>query len=66
MTKEDIERYIESGDSEIEDFDICEKEWLCQRLYRAEDPQVRYELASNEAATDAVLEELVKDPDINA
>jgi len=77
MTKEDVERFINNGDSEVlinmvnniqtltEDYEICERDWLCEKLYAQEDPSVRYELASNEDTSEIIVKKLTDDPDIN-
>jgi hypothetical protein len=77
MRKEDIERFINTGDAEIltdivrniddltQEYEVCEKDWLCEKLYQQADPSVRYELADNDETSDFILRKLIKDPDIN-
>ncbi len=77
MDKEDVKRFITNGDSEvltimannmdhfIEEYSVCEQDWLCEQLYRAKDPQVRYELAASEETPEIFLKKLVDDPDSN-
>lgn len=77
MNREILERYIETGDTEIltviagdiDDYtdvnDICEMDWLCGRLMIEKDPNVRYELAGNEKIPFLFLQELTEDHDIN-
>lgn len=57
MRKEDIERFINTGDAEIltdivrnisdltEGYEVCEKDWLCEKLYQQADPTIRFKLA---------------------
>ncbi|MFZ5565221.1 MAG: hypothetical protein ACOZBW_14355, partial [Thermodesulfobacteriota bacterium] len=61
MTRRDLECLIAAGDRDIltalandlesfsGTFQICEKEWLCERLARHSDPAVRFGLAKNTA-----------------
>ena len=77
MEKNDIERFINSGDSEIltdivnniddftEVYEVCEKDWLCEKLYQQTDPSVRYALAENGETPEFFLKKLLKDSDIN-
>jgi len=77
MRKEDIERFINTGDAEIltdivsnildltQEYEICEKDWLCEKFYQQENPSVRYDLAANDETSDFILRKLIKDPDIN-
>lgn len=77
MTKKDIECFIDTGDSDIlinmvnnfqnltEDYEICERDWLCAKLNTQVDPSVRYELASSDETSDFIIEKLTEDPDIN-
>ncbi len=77
MEKNDIERFIDSGDSEIltdivrhiddfaEVYEVCEKDWLCEKLYQQPDPSVRYALAENSETPEFFLKKLLKDADIN-
>ena len=77
MKKEDIERFINTGNSEIlisivnnipeltEEYGVCEKDWLCEKLYQQADPAVRFELAENDETSEFILKKLVEDPDIN-
>ena len=77
MGKDDIERFINSGDSEIltdivrhidnftEIYEVCEKDWLCEKLYQQTDPSIRYALAENNETPEFILKKLLKDSDIN-
>ena len=77
MDKEIIERFIETGDTEIltniaEDildcadlYDVCEMDWLCEKLIIKKDPAVRYELAGNDSTPVFFLNKLAEDSDIN-
>lgn len=77
MRKEDIERFINSGDTEIltaivgnisdltEIYEVCEKDWLCEKLYQQPDPTVRLELSSTDETPEFILKKLIKDSDIN-
>ena len=77
MEKNDIERFINSGDSEIltdivnniddftEVYEVCEKDWLCKKLYLQADPSIRYALAENDETPDFFLKKLLKDSAIN-
>ena len=77
MNKEDIERFINIGDSEIltnmvdniqnltENYEVCERDWLCEKFYTQADPSVRYELASSDEASGFIIKKLTEDPDIN-
>jgi hypothetical protein len=77
MGKDDIERFLNSGDSEIlteivdnisdltEVYELCEKDWLCEKLYQQADPTVRYALAENAEASEFILKKLLEDSDIN-
>ena len=77
MRKEDIERFINTGDPEIltdivnnisdltEEYEVCEKDWLCEKLYQQSDPSVRNELADNDETPEFILKKLLSDPDIN-
>ena len=77
MGKEDIDRFINTGDPEIltglvknmaeltEEYEVCEKDWLCEKLYQQADPSVRYELADNDETPEFILKKLLEDSDIN-
>ena len=77
MTRRDLETYIDFGDCEIltalathlsdftEDYEICEPEWLCERLLSQPDPAVRYALAENTDTPEDFLERLVEDDDVD-
>ena len=77
MGKEDIDRFINTGDTEIltglvknmaeltEEYEVCEKDWLCEKLYQQADPSVRYELADNDETPEFILKKLLEDSDIN-
>jgi hypothetical protein len=77
MTRRDIESYISTGDCEIltslannivdftETYEVCEKEWLCEKLARHSDPAIRYALAENTDTPEGLLEELVEDDDVD-
>lgn len=78
MTKEDIEKFIATGDSEIltniveniseltEEYEICEKDWLCEKLFQQiTDPLVKYELASTGETSRLILKKLINDSDIS-
>ena len=77
MGKEDIDRFINTGDPEIlielvknmvdltEEYEVCEKDWLCEKLYQQADPTVRYELADNDETPEFILKKLMTDSDIN-
>jgi len=77
MKKEDVERFINSGDSEIlsdivdnisdltDEHEVCEKDWLCEKLYQQADPTIRFKLAENDETSEFILKKLVEDSDIN-
>jgi len=77
MKKEDVERFINTSDPEIlisivknisdltEIYEVCEKDWLCEKLYQQADPAIRFELASNDETSEFILKKLLTDPDIN-
>ena len=77
MKKEDIERFINSGDSDIlsdivnnipeltEEYEVCEKDWLCEKLYQQTDPTVKFKLAENDETPEFILKKLLADQDIN-
>ena len=77
MKKEDIERFINTGDSEIlsdivdnisdltDEHEVCEKDWLCEKLYQQADPTIRFKLAENDETPEFILKKLLTDPDIN-
>ena len=77
MRKEDIERFINTGDSEIlsdivdnisdftEEHEVCEKDWLCEKLYQQSDPTIRFKLGENDETPEFILKKLLADPDIN-
>ena len=77
MEKEDIDRFINTGDSEIlirlvenmvdltEKYEVCEKDWLCEKLYQQTDPSVRYGLADNDKTPEFILKKLAQDPDLD-
>ncbi|EMS78427.1 hypothetical protein [Desulfotignum phosphitoxidans] len=71
IKKEDIERLIDLQDTEIlsniinhisdltEEYSICEKDWLCEKLYQQKDPVVRQELAENDETPRFILKKMV-------
>lgn len=75
MTRRDLESYIAKDDCEIltslannltdftEAYEICEPEWLCEKLIGQPDPAVRYALAENEDTPEEFLERLADDDD---
>ena len=77
MKKEDLERLIEIGDTElliiiagkiseyVDEFGICKMDWLCEKLITQEDPVIRYMLAENDYTPDHFLGKLTHDEDIN-
>ena len=77
MTRRDLETYLYTGDCEIltslannlndftETYEICEKEWLCEKLANHPDPAIRYALAENTDTPEEFLEELVEDEDVD-
>jgi len=77
MGKDDIERFINTSDSEIlsdivniisdltEIYEVCEKDWLCEKLYKQADPTIRFQLAENDETPEFILKKLKADPDIN-
>ncbi|MBC2704288.1 hypothetical protein [Desulfobacula sp.] len=77
MRKEDIEQFINTGDSEIltdivdnisdltDEHEVCEKDWLCEKLYQQADPTIRFKLAENDETSDFILKKLKADSDIN-
>ena len=77
MGKEDIDRFINTGDPEIltglvnnmvdltEEYEVCEKDWLCEKLYQQTDPSIRYELAENDETPKFILKKLIEDSDMN-
>ncbi len=77
LGKTDIEKLINIGDHEVlneiinrisdltETFEVCEKDWLCEKLYQQPDPSVRFELASSEDTSEFILKKLLEDSDIN-
>ena len=77
MGKEDIDRFINTDDPEIltglvnnmadltEEYEVCEKDWICEKLYQQEDPSIRYELAENDETPEFFLKKLLEDSDIN-
>ncbi|WP_300463658.1 hypothetical protein [Desulfobacula sp.] len=77
MGKDDIERFINTGDSEIlteivdnisdltEVYELCERDWLCEKLYQQADPTIRFGLGSTDETPGFILKKLIKDPDIN-
>jgi hypothetical protein len=73
ITEEDMERLIATRDTEllchiaeqIDDFDACDLDRLCEKLVAQKDPQIRHKLASNPATPARFLEELVDDEDLD-
>lgn len=77
MTRRDLENYLAAGDKEIlatlaekldsitEVHEVCEKEWLCEKLAGQKDPAVRFALAENTDTPERFLEELVEDEDLD-
>ena len=76
MKKEDLECFIETGDTEIlmnladrifeyADLEVCEMDWLCEKLLNQEDPAIRYKLAENAYTPIFFLKKLANDDDIN-
>ncbi len=77
MTLNDLERYMATGDTEIlkaladdlSDFtqfnEVCETDWLCEKLINQNDPAVRYSLAENEDTPVFFLKKLATDNDID-
>ena len=77
MKKEDVERFMNSGDSEIlsdivdnisdltDEHEVCEKDWLCEKLYQQADPTIRFKLAENDETSEFILKKLLADQDIN-
>jgi len=77
IRKEDIERFINTGDSEIlsdivgnisdltDEHEVCEKDWLCEKLYQQADPTIRFKLAENDETPVFILKKLLVDSDIN-
>lgn len=75
MTRRDMEAYLATGDCELlstmakdleyftEVYEVCEKEWLCEKLAGQKDPGVRFALAENTDTPVHVLEELTGDDD---
>jgi len=70
-TEEDMDRLIATGDTEllgliakdVDEFDACEVDPLCEKLVAQKDPQVRKELASNLGTPKGFLEQLMDDQD---
>jgi len=76
MKKEALERFIETGDTEIlmnlanriceyADLEVCEMDWLCEKLLKQKDPAIRYKLAKNAYTPIFFLKKLANDDDIN-
>lgn len=77
LKKSDLERYIETGDTEIltsiaynigrftEEYDICDLNWLCEKLSNSVEPIVRHILSENEHVPMYVLLKLSEDDDID-
>jgi len=77
MDKEIIERFIQTGDTEIltriakeiDDYtvlyEVCEMDWLCEKLIVQKDPAVRYKIAGNDSIPVFFLNKLAEDSDIN-
>ncbi len=77
MTLSDLERYLATGDTEIlkaladdlNDFtqfhEVCESDWLCEKLINQPDPAVRYSLADNYDTPVFFLKKLTADEDID-
>jgi hypothetical protein len=75
MTLSDVERFINTDDPDIlasimkamldltESYEICERDWLCEKLSKHPDPAVRSELAGNEETPEFFLNKLAQDPD---
>ena len=45
--------------------EVCEKDWLCEKLDQQADPTIRFKLAENDETSEFILKKLVEDPDIN-
>jgi len=77
MDKAIIERFIETGDTEIlisiateiDEFvslyDVCEMDWLCEKLIVQKDPAVLYELAANDSVPIFFMSKLAEHYDVN-
>jgi hypothetical protein len=77
MTRRDLEAYIATGDGELlstmardleyftEVYEVCEKDWLCEKLTGQKDPAVRFALAENTDTPVQVLEDLAEDEDVD-
>ncbi len=77
LTTADVERYLDTGDCDIlavlardlEEFsdihEVCEKDWLCEKLVHQPEPAVRYALAENEDTPVFFLRKLAVDSDAN-
>jgi len=75
MTLADVERFINTGDPEIlvklvetmsdltETHEVCQRDWLCEKLSQHPDPAIRAELAGNEETPEFFLKKLAQDPD---
>ncbi|MEW6078398.1 MAG: hypothetical protein AB1724_11345 [Thermodesulfobacteriota bacterium] len=75
MTRRDMEAYLATGDCELlstmardleyftEVYEVCEKDWLCEKLAGQKDPGVRFALAENTDTPVQVLEDLTEDDD---
>jgi hypothetical protein len=77
MALADLERFINTGDPEIlssivkamsdltETYEVCERDWLCEKLCQHPDPAVRSELAGNDETPEFFLKKLAQDPDLD-
>ncbi len=77
MEKEDVERYVNTVDYEVvsglinlmedltDEYEVCEKDWLCEKIAHLSDPSIRLELAESENTSEFILKKLVNDPDLN-
>lgn len=77
MTLADVERIINTDDPDIlvsivtamldltESYEVCERDWLCEKLSKYPDPAVRSELAGNEETPEFFLKKLAQDPDLD-
>jgi len=77
MTTADMERYLDTGDCDIlaalardleevtDIHEVCEKDWLCEKLVHQAEPAVRCALAENEDTPVFFLRKLTDDSDVN-
>jgi len=77
MKPADVERFIDTGDPEIltgivnamvdltETYEVCERDWLCEKLFQHPDPAIRFELANTEKTPEFFLNKLANDPDLD-